>query len=279
MSMTDDPHTWTGALVRNPQGEVLGHVNGVYFHDVTGRATWAAVSDGVGAAMVPLDHAEIVGRELRLPYRVEQLAAAPRTAPGSHLDPRTEHELYRHYGFTPSSPDAPANARIDAPAEASPQAATDASFAVVPQGGRQARAEEGSGEMVLSREELRTGVERWAYQRMRLVTYIVTEDVTFTVPVSRQEVRLEEIPLDEADSAAPAAEGALVEDVHEVVLLREQVHFTTTTVPAERVRLVRRIVEGQQLVSVQLRSEQIDLEQAVTPDDADTPARGVAQPN
>ena len=30
MTMTDDPHTWTGALVRNQQGEVLGHVDGVY---------------------------------------------------------------------------------------------------------------------------------------------------------------------------------------------------------------------------------------------------------
>ena len=113
-----------------------------------------------------------------------------------------------------------------------------------------------------------------------MVTYIVTENVTFTVPVSRQEVRLEQIPLGEVDQPdVGSPPGKLVEDVHQVVLYREQVSFTTTTVPAERVRLVRRIVEGRHPVSAQLRSEQIDIEHTNAPADpeAATPARGVPQ--
>lgn len=266
MSLTDDPHTWTGALVRNPQGEVLGHVNGVYFHDVTGRATWAAVSDGAGVAMVPLDQAEIDEHGLRLPYRVEQLVAAPRTAPGAHLDPQTEQELYRHYGFTP-----PASTGTATPRDTATPPPDDL---------RRDQPRSGPVEMVLSREEMRTGIERRAYRRLRLVTYIVTEDVTFTVPVSRQEVRLEEIPLHETDGSAVGSAGAeLAEDVHEVVLRGEQVQFTKTTVPVERVQLVRRVVAGRESVSAQLRSEQIDVDHTGVRADADTSARGTARPN
>lgn len=96
--------------------------------------------------------------------------------------------------------------------------------------------------------------------------------------MSRQEVRLEPIPLDETDhpdAGLPVSD--LVEDEYEVVLHREQISFTTTTVPVERVRLVRRIVEGRQSVSAQVRSEQFDINRTHTPvdPDAETPARGV----
>ena len=71
--------------------------------------------------------------------------------------------------------------------------------------------------------------------------------------------------------------GELVGDVHEVVLHRQQVQFTTTVVPAERVRLVRSVVRGVQPVSAQLRHEQVDVDRAYAPvdPDASTPVRGI----
>ena len=263
MTMSDDPHTWTGALVRNQRGEVLGHVEGMYFHDVTGRPTWAAVTDGAGVALVPLNHAKVDGQILCLPYQVDQLAAAPRTAPGPHLDPDVEEALYQHYGLVPAATDTPTP----------PQPPTALTPTPTPNDAEQ----RDPVEMVRSQEQLRTRVERRVYGRVRLVTYIVTENVTFTVPVSRQEVRLEPIPIDETDPDPGISVGELVEDEYEVILHREQVSFTTTTVPVERVRLVRRIVAGRQSVSTQLRSEQIDTDHSHTPvdPDAQTPARGV----
>ncbi len=259
MTMTDDPHTWTAAPVLNTQGELLGHVEGVYFDEVTGRATWAAVTDGAGTALAPLAHATVDGHVLRLPYQVGQLAGAPRPAPGPRLDAAVEDDLYRHYGLARPAPD-----NASTPTDRPPH-----------QHGPDRR---DPGEMVLSREEMATRVERRVYARVRMVTYIVTEDVTFTMPVSRQEVRLEQVPFDETDDADPGVPvGELVEDVHEVVLHREQLLFTTTTVPVERVRLVRRIVEGEQPVATQLRSEQFELEHSQAPvdPDAETPGNGL----
>ena len=45
--------------------------------------------------------------------------------------------------------------------------------------------------VVRSEERLRVATETVAVGRARLVKYVVTEDVTYTVPVSREEVRLE----------------------------------------------------------------------------------------
>jgi uncharacterized protein (TIGR02271 family) len=233
-------------------------VEGVFFHDVTGRATWAAVTDGIGVAMVPLDRAEVDGQVLCLPYRVEQLAAAPRPAPGAHLDPDDEDALYRHYGLVPTATDAPAPPQPPtAPTPTDP-------------------AKRDPMDIVRSAEQLHTRVERRVYGRVRLVTYVVTENVTFTVPVSRQEVRLEPIPINGTDLDLGISVGELVEDEYEVVLHQEQISFTATPVPVERVRLVRHIVEGRQSLTAQLRSEQFDIEH--TYHQVDTDGYAPAQP-
>lgn len=242
-SLTDDPRTWTAAPVWGEDHQPLGHVAGLFFHPLTQRATWMQVSDGTGVALVPLDHASADASGVRVPYRFEQLATAPRPHPGSpELDASVEQVLYQHYGVT-------ARALRDH------RAATDGQIDPAP-------VRPGDGSMVRSEERLHVRRPLRPYRRLRLVTYVVTEDVTFTVPVSRQEIRLEEIPLvdTDADTAGGApVPGELAADVHEVVLHREEVSFSTRVVPVERVRLVRHIVTGEQVVSAERRAEQIDL--------------------
>jgi uncharacterized protein (TIGR02271 family) len=100
--------------------------------------------------------------------------------------------------------------------------------------------------------------------RARLVTFVVTEERTFTVPVRRQEVRLvyDHVPPNEQSvTSVPPAE-----ETHEVTLLSEQVQFSTRVVPVERVRMVRRVVKGGQIVTDEIRSEQIDVEQIEQPE-------------
>jgi uncharacterized protein (TIGR02271 family) len=79
------------------------------------------------------------------------------------------------------------------------------------------------------------------------------------VPVTREEVRLEEVPLtgDEPDdSAGPGDDDA----GHEVTLKAERPVVTTETVPVERVRLGKQTVEDQETVTGTVRKERIEYE-------------------
>jgi stress response protein YsnF len=108
-------------------------------------------------------------------------------------------------------------------------------------------------------EQQRAEVVNVVVGRARLVTFVVTEEHTFTVPVRRQEVRLvyDPVPPDEQSvTSAPPAE-----ETHELILHSEQVQLTIRVVPVERVRVVRRVVSGGQIVTDQVRSEQIEVEQ------------------
>src|SRR5918997_432864 len=104
-----------------------------------------------------------------------------------------------------------------------------------------------------SAEQQRAEVVNVVMGRARLVTFVVTEEQTFTVPVRRQEVRLVYDPVPANDQSVTSVSPA--EEIHEVILLSEQVQFSTRLVPVERVRMIRRVVKGEQTVTGQIRSE------------------------
>jgi uncharacterized protein (TIGR02271 family) len=114
-----------------------------------------------------------------------------------------------------------------------------------------------------SQEQLRTDTVNVVVGRARLITTVVTENQTFTVPVRRQEVRLVYDPLPENEQTITPT--GLSEDTVEVILHAEQVQITTQVVPLERVRMVRRVVTTAQTITEPVRSEQIALEQTNTP--------------
>ncbi|MGI8416193.1 MAG: YsnF/AvaK domain-containing protein, partial [Nakamurella sp.] len=87
---------------------------------------------------------------------------------------------------------------------------------------------------------------------------VVTENVTQTVPVSHEEVRLEREPITEANRDQAMAGGDITEEEHEVTLHAEQPVVTKETVPVERVRLATEQVAGEQEVTEEVRKEQID---------------------
>ena len=142
----------------------------------------------------------------------------------------------------------------------------------------------GDGAMTRSEERLVVGKERVATTRARLVKYVVTEEVQITVPIRREEIRVEEVPLDAPDTGSgesllPADQvpsgprsttgeyatggydtggyqvaGGLPE---EIVLHTERPVVSVEVVPVERVRLRTETVEGQERVTEQVQREQI----------------------
>jgi uncharacterized protein (TIGR02271 family) len=92
----------------------------------------------------------------------------------------------------------------------------------------------------------------------------VTENVTQTVPVSREEVRLEREPITDANREAAVSGPDISEEEHEVVLHEERPVVQKETVPVERVSLGTETVTEQQTVNEEVRKEHVDVDGDVT---------------
>jgi uncharacterized protein (TIGR02271 family) len=117
--------------------------------------------------------------------------------------------------------------------------------------------------MTVSAERLNVGTERREAGRARLRKYVVTENVTQTVPVQREEVRVEREPITEGNRDAAMSGQDISEDEHEVVLHEERPVAQKETVPVERVRLDTETVTEQQTVGEEVRKERVDVEDDV----------------
>lgn len=115
-------------------------------------------------------------------------------------------------------------------------------------------------EVTRSEEQLQVLFDRVPYRRVRLVRYVTTEEVTRTVQVRREELRIE--PDDVADEPPIERWAARLtpEEPLELTLSEEQIVIETRVVPRERVRVwVEDVPMGEQLIEGTLRQERIDI--------------------
>ncbi|HKP08450.1 MAG TPA: YsnF/AvaK domain-containing protein [Microbacterium sp.] len=116
-----------------------------------------------------------------------------------------------------------------------------------------------------SEERVHVGTERVATGRARLRKYVVTEQQTVNVPVTRGEVRLEREPITEGNIDDALDGPDISEEEHEVVLTEERPVVAKETVPVERVRLGTERVTDTERVDADVRREEIQLEDGTTP--------------
>jgi uncharacterized protein (TIGR02271 family) len=112
--------------------------------------------------------------------------------------------------------------------------------------------------MTRSEERLSVGTERQATGRARLRKYVITENVTRTVPVQREEIRLEREPITDGNISEATSGPDISEAEHEVVLHEERAIVDKETVPVERVRLDTETVADEVTVDEQVRKERIE---------------------
>jgi stress response protein YsnF len=269
-----------GTTAYDGNGHKIGTVEHFYVDDRTGEPTWVAVMTGLlgtRRSVVPALDASFADGALRLPVDVAAVKSAPKLA-GEHLTPDDEAELRRHYGTgvgtgvgTDSDTDSDTDTRSEAPttppAAAAPVGAPPTVEMPVEAPRPPATADDGA--MTRSEEQILVGTERVATTRARLVKYVVTEEVTITVPVRREEIRVEQVPLDAPDDGPGES---LLQDQQvgtttgaglptEIVLHTERPVVTVEVVPTERVRLRTDVVRGQETVTEQVQREQIVVDQ------------------
>ena len=89
---------------------------------------------------------------------------------------------------------------------------------------------------------------------------MTTEQQTVTVPVSREEVRVEREPITDANLDAATSGPAISEEEHEVTLHEEEPVIDKRAVPKERVRLDTKTVTDERQVAEEVRKEHIEVD-------------------
>lgn len=169
---------WRGATVVDRDGEKVGTLKELYL-DQDDRPAWAAVETGLFGmrqSFVPLEGATALDDQVQVPFAKGHVKDAPNIDPETQLTEDEEDRLHDHYGATGDD----ARADADAGREDEPE--------------REAAPDDA---MTRSEEELVVGTRRKVRGRARLKKYVVTEHVQRTVPVKREEVRVEYEPEDE----------------------------------------------------------------------------------
>jgi uncharacterized protein (TIGR02271 family) len=117
-----------------------------------------------------------------------------------------------------------------------------------------------SGDDAMTRSEERLNVDTRTEQtgRARLRKYVVTEQEQVTVPVEREEVRLEREPITDANRGDALGGPAITESEHEVTLHAERATVDKEAVPVERVRLGKETVRDEETVGGEVRKERIE---------------------
>ena len=235
MPQVTEAYEWRGRNVVTSDGDKIGKLEEIYLDTDSGEPEWATVATGLFGAQhtfVPLAEVDHRRGEVVVPYNKDQVKDAPSVDPDGQLSHEEENRLYEHYGIGHSGQ--PVGRDVSGPT-------TDDA-------------------MTRSEEELRVGTARRESGRARLRKYVVTEEVTQTVPVQREEVRVEREPITDANVDRALDGPEISEEEHEVVLHEEEPVVEKRVVPKERVRMGKDTRTEDAQVSEEVRKEQIEAE-------------------
>ncbi|NUR17140.1 MAG: PRC and DUF2382 domain-containing protein [Dermatophilaceae bacterium] len=257
MITTEQLHNLSGATVYGPDQEKIGRAGQVYLDDDTGRPEWLTVNTGLfgtNESFVPLRSAELTDDGLTVAYHKDLVKDAPNVDPDNgHLDRDEEQRLFQHYGLETTS----------AAVESDDLGTGEESVVGTGRDSGQTVGTDTSGPatddaMTRSEEQLNVGTETREAGRARLRKYVVTEEQNVTVPVTREEVKVEREPITDTNRDAALSGPDISEEEHEVVLHEEQPVVEKEAVPVERVRLDTEQVTEEHNVTEEIRKEQID---------------------
>jgi uncharacterized protein (TIGR02271 family) len=255
-----------GSDAYGSDGSKIGSVGQVYLDDQTGQPAWVTVNTGLfgtNESFIPLSEASFSGDRLTVPYDKNKVKGAPNVAADGHLSPDEERELYAYYGVGYSDYD---NTTTDTGYDTS-TTTTGTGYTDTRTEGHDTSGPTTDDAMTLSEERVNVGTERREAGRARLRKYVVTENVTQTVPVTREEVVVEREPITDANRDAATSGPDISEEEHEVVLHEETPVVDKTVEPVERVRLGTQQTTEQQTVTEQVRKERVDTDADTTGSD------------
>jgi uncharacterized protein (TIGR02271 family) len=268
-------------------GDKIGRIGQIYLDDSTGEPQWVTVSTGMFGtkeSFAPLYNSRAEGDNLVLAVSKAMVKDAPNVDNDGHLEESEVQALYDYYSGYLGSDSATGRDTMDQGTMGGGTMGGGTMGGGTMGGGTMGQETAGTGAaggredlagepgvvghdtsgpttddaMTRSEEQVRVGTQRVEAGRARLRKYIVTENVTQTVPVSHEEVRIEREPITDENVGQAMSGGDLTEEEHEVTLHAERPVVEKETVPVERVRLATETVTSEETVSEQVRKERIE---------------------
>jgi uncharacterized protein (TIGR02271 family) len=250
MPVSNDVLSWRGQELRSRDDDKLGTIEEIYLDTSTQEPEWALITTGLFGSkqsFVPLRDASQSDAGVTVPFDKATVKDAPKIDPDGQLSRDEEALLYRHYSLDYGDAETGAGLREGRQDD-------DADGTV----GRDVSGPTTDDAMTRSEEELRVGTTEREAGRVRLKKYVVEDQVTETVPVRREEVRVEREPITDANVDNALDGPAISEEEHEVVLHEQEPVVEKRAVPKERVRLEKDTVTDERTVSDEVRKERID---------------------
>jgi uncharacterized protein (TIGR02271 family) len=271
-------------------GDKIGGIGQIYVDDTTGAPSWVTAKTGLfgtSESFVPLEGASLRGSDIQVNYDKATVKDAPRVDADGALSPDEEETLYSYYGLSSTGGYTDNNATTGTTAGTAGYTRdhdNDNDRGLVDKVkdkldgdndndrdldrrndhgtvGHDTSGPTTDDAMTLSEERLNVGTQQREAGRARLRKYVVTENVTQTVPVSHEEVRIEREPITDANRGAAESGPAISEEEHEVVLHGEVPVVDKDVEAVERIRLDKETVTEQQTVSDEVRKERVDLDE------------------
>ena len=255
MTNPNDLQAIMGGTAYGSDGDKIGKIGQIYLDDQSGQPVWVTVSTGMFGSkesFAPVHGSSVSGSDLQLAVTKDMVKGAPNVDADGHLDDDENDALYEYYN---------GHLGHQAGDRHEGQYAGDTREDLA--GRQDVVGHDTSGPttddaMTRSEERLHVGTEQVQAGRAKLRKYIVEENVSTTVPVSHEEVRVVREPITDANIGNAMAGSDLSEEEHEVTLHAERPVVAKETVPVERVRLDTETVTEQTQVNDTVRKEQID---------------------
>jgi uncharacterized protein (TIGR02271 family) len=254
MTTTEALQDMEGRTAVDADGAKLGKIGQVYLDDQSGQPLWVTIHTGMFGtkeSFAPLYGSRTTGDDLQLAVSKDMVKDAPSVDSDGHIEDSENEALYRYYDGYLGNPTQGQGQEYAGDTREDLSGRSDIQ-------GRDTSGPTTDDAMTRSEERLHVGTQTAETGRARLRKHVVTENVTQTVPVSHEEVRLEREPITDANRGQATSGADISEEEHEVTLHAERPVTDKETVPVERVRLGKETVTEDHEVSETLRKEQID---------------------
>jgi uncharacterized protein (TIGR02271 family) len=249
---------FAGYEVHDAAGEKVGKVDEI-FVDENGRPEYVGVKisgSGVGATLIPLDTVRVdeARRVIEVPMPKGRIEDGPSYGDGQEITSEFEQQVCSYYGLEGGldSKGHGTSARYHGPDDELSSGS----------------AERGTGELSIQRseEELRAGTRAREAGRVDVRKKVHTEREQVRVPKMREQVDIERVPGEGRE--IPEAEIGGDDEVV-VQVFEEEVVVSKRIVLKEEIRLRKRVVEEEEVIEVDLRKEEVEIE--------DTTGRGTGR--